>query len=63
MEVALCLAISNLVEHDLRLDVDSGRFSDKDSLEALEHLQNVDGVHAAVLVVIAELEHHCSDKE
>ena len=57
VEVAFCLAVGNLVEHDLRLNVDTCSLSDEDSLQALQHLEDVHWVHAAVLVVIAQLEH------
>ena len=58
MEVALSFAVSDLVEHNLRFNCDSGRFTYENSLESLEHLQDVDGVHTAVLIVIAQLEHN-----
>ena len=59
VEVALSLAISDLIEHDLRLDGNSGRFTDEYALQALKHLQNVDWVHASVLIMIAQLKHNC----
>ena len=45
------------------MDIDAGSFPDEDSLEALQHLQDVDWVHAAVLVVITKLEHNCRNKK
>ena len=57
MEVALGLAIGNLVQHDLRLNIDTCSLADEDSLQALQHLEDVHWVHAAILVVIAQLEH------
>ena len=57
MEIALCLAIGDLVEHDLRLNIDSCSLANEHSLETLQHLKDVHRIHAAVLVVIAQLEH------
>ena len=59
VEVELGFAVRNLVEHDLRMDIDAGSFPDEDSLEALQHLQDMDRVHTTVLIVIAKLEHNC----
>lgn len=57
VEVALSLAVSDLVEHDLRLDIHAGRFTHKHSLKPLQHLQDVHWVHAPILVMITQLEH------
>ena len=63
VEVALSLAVSDLIEHDLRLDGDSGRFTDEYALQALKHLKDVDWVHASVLIMIAQLKHNCRPTE
>ena len=58
VEIALGLAVSNFVEHDLRLDVNSSGFTHEYSLKTLQHLQNVYWVHTSILIVIAQLEHN-----
>lgn len=57
VEVALSLAVSDLIEHDLRLHIHTSRFTDEHSLKSLQHLQDVHWIHAPILVVITQLEH------
>ena len=62
VEVELGFAVCYLVQHDLRMDIDAGSLPDEDALEALQHLQDVDGIHATVLIVITKLEHNCQNE-
>ena len=59
LEVALGPAVCNFVKHNLRLDLHASRFTNEHALQPLQHLQDVHGIHATVLVVVTELKHHC----
>jgi len=63
VEVAFSLAVSDLIQHDLGFNSDPSRFTNEYTLQALEHLENVDRIHAAILIVIAQLEHNCHERE
>ena len=63
MKVVFSLSICDVVQHDLRLDIYSCSLSHEDTLKPLQHLQNVNWVHAPVLIVITKLEHHCDEVE
>ena len=57
VEIELGLMVSDLPQHDFRLHFNSRSFADEHTFKSLEHLQNMNWVHAAVLIVVAELEH------
>lgn len=58
MEVLLCLLVCDHVEHDGTLHSDPGAFPCEDALYSLQHAQDLSWDHAAVIVIVAELEHH-----
>ena len=58
VKVLLCSLISVGVEQNLGADIDSTGFTDEKSFNFLEHLQDLQRVHASILIIITQLKHH-----
>jgi hypothetical protein len=58
VKVLLGTLVRSRIKQDLRLDVDSAAFAREKTLNLLKHLQNLEWVHTAIIIVIAQFKHH-----